>query len=699
MKDFETIRGVKAGARERLFSLPGVHAVGVGPKKIAGKSTGEHCIQVYVTKKRLLDELDPAEIIPAEIDGVKVDVVESPETRLLSVDENGYDELRGGIQIQAGGDSRGEGTLGFIAQSTDGQKIYAVTNQHVLLLTRAVSAGLDVTPTPKETPATSVKIDFNRQGFGAIDTGTVVAIRFHGVPSQQGGLKRFVVVFSTPDGAHESDVAKAINDEINATGLAVSTWQNGASFITVTPGPGLTKIAVRCSTFGTKLTESAGVDVNVSGNTIRFSGQASDPGGAYVNINVGGANPTYGLFVPIAGGDDANTVATNTVTALTAMKNSQLLHDQLLNLSVNRNGAQITIGGAEEIECQIAKDDRVGQPTNCFCCRHHKCCSNRIGLVVAVSMDMDAALIQLDGEQKYIAKVEGIPENGGAVHGTATANIGDHVQKRGRSSDLTKGTVSSVSFDAVIGLKSTSRGNPSFFHRYYMNSIRIDSEDSSDFSQGGDSGSAVMDHNNNIVGLLFGGGEGTTHGVASPIAGVLDAFKAMNVKVVVATTTDPSKAVVVPGPSFNFAALPAQHGASPIVGGEPIFDGLRKAEVEIEAIPAGKELSDVVRRHAGEGYLLVTTNKRVGAVWKRNGGQQIFPALLRLLQNPVAHLPDEIAGKPLAECLNNIRRIFERYGSPGFIADLRQWGDQVIGLMSLNYQEMLLALEGVHQPT
>jgi hypothetical protein len=86
-------------------------------------------------------------------------------------------------------------------------------------------------------------------------------------------------------------------------------------------------------------------------------------------------------------------------------------------------------------------------------------------------------------------------------------------------------------------------------------------------------------------------------------------------------------------------------------------------------------------------------------VWKRNGGQQIFPALLRLLQNPGARLPNEIAGRPLAECLNNIRHIFERYGSPGFVIDLRQWGDQVIGFMGLNYEQMLLALKDVPQPT
>jgi hypothetical protein len=693
---FSRMREVKSGAREWLFAIPGVHCVAIGTKRTGGRDTDQPAIVVHVNKKRPLGDLEPGEAIPAEIDGVKVDVIESPVPYLLSADESPYDPLRGGIQIKSGGDARGEGTLGFIAQSSDGQKIYAVTNQHVLLVNESVTSGLEVTPDPKDSFATSVRINFKGPLFGAVDAGTVVTVRILGAPSQQGSFKKFAVIYSTPEGAHESDVAKAIRDELNVVGLVNATWQQGASFITVTPGAELAKIDVLTEAFGKKLIETAGLSASVVGNAISFSGQAADPGGAFVNLNVGGQNPSYGLFVPIAEGDDGTTVATNTVTALSGLKNSPRLSQALSGVTVQRNGAQVTISGVEEVECDIAKDDRVGQPNNTFCCRHHKCCSDRIGRVVAAALDLDAALIQLDGEQKYIAKVEGIPENDGAVHNTAVAKKGDHVQKRGRTTDLTTGTVSAVDADGVIGFKSKSRPFPSFFHRYYQNALRIESDSSTTFSEGGDSGAAVMDHSNNIVGLLFGGGDGATHGVATPIGEVLKAFASLNL--VVATTTDTSKAQTVPGPSFNFAALPADQAVSPVVGGTPLWEGLRKAEVEIEAIPAGKDLSEAVRRNVKEGFHLVNTNRRVGAVWKRNGGQQIFPALLRMLHNPSARLPEDIAGRPLAECLSNIRRIFERYGSPGLIADLRQWGDQVIGLMSLSYDEMKSALQTVQQP-
>jgi hypothetical protein len=51
MKDFERIRAIKRAAEGRLLSIPGVHAVGVGTKIVAGKITKEPAIMVFVEKK------------------------------------------------------------------------------------------------------------------------------------------------------------------------------------------------------------------------------------------------------------------------------------------------------------------------------------------------------------------------------------------------------------------------------------------------------------------------------------------------------------------------------------------------------------------------------------------------------------------------------------------------------------------------
>ena len=67
---------IKDEAEEWLFRIPGVTGVGLGPQKTAGKRTGELAIQVYVEKKRRINELNWIDVIPSQIRGIKTDVVE-----------------------------------------------------------------------------------------------------------------------------------------------------------------------------------------------------------------------------------------------------------------------------------------------------------------------------------------------------------------------------------------------------------------------------------------------------------------------------------------------------------------------------------------------------------------------------------------------------------------------------------------------
>jgi len=134
MADLDRIRAVKAQASERLLAIPGVHSVAIGAKKVGGEKTAEPAIVVFVTSKKPLGELTPQEVIPAEIDGVKTDVVEEEMPRLFGLpDTDDYKVLDGGIQIQAGTTVTGVGTLGCIARTDDPQpKIVALTCQHVV---------------------------------------------------------------------------------------------------------------------------------------------------------------------------------------------------------------------------------------------------------------------------------------------------------------------------------------------------------------------------------------------------------------------------------------------------------------------------------------------------------------------------------------------------------------------------------------
>jgi hypothetical protein len=67
---------IKEEAETWLFKIPGVRAVGLGPKFVADRPIGKLAIHVYVDSKRPRATLDAAEVIPELIDGIPTDVWE-----------------------------------------------------------------------------------------------------------------------------------------------------------------------------------------------------------------------------------------------------------------------------------------------------------------------------------------------------------------------------------------------------------------------------------------------------------------------------------------------------------------------------------------------------------------------------------------------------------------------------------------------
>ena len=99
-----------------------------------------------------------------------------------------------------------------------------------------------------------------------------------------------------------------------------------------------------------------------------------------------------------------------------------------------------------------------------------------------------------------------------------SASIGQSVQKYGRTTGLTKGTVTAVNFNGNIGYSSGTA--------YFVGQIVITGTRGK-FSNAGDSGSLIVtdddDDDCKPVGLLFAGGGPRT--IANPIQPVLDAFR------------------------------------------------------------------------------------------------------------------------------------------------------------------------------
>lgn len=116
-----------------------VHAVGVGRKRVGGADTEDAAVRIYVAQKLPLTLLPPDERLPSQIDGIPVDVVESPPALLMNA--TGCSENRklrqrpvlGGIS--AAHRDVTAGTIACICHSTakddDPEDLFLLSNYHV----------------------------------------------------------------------------------------------------------------------------------------------------------------------------------------------------------------------------------------------------------------------------------------------------------------------------------------------------------------------------------------------------------------------------------------------------------------------------------------------------------------------------------------------------------------------------------------
>jgi hypothetical protein len=104
--DLEAIRMARDAAEGELLERPGVTGIDVGRKNVADAPTQELAIRVYVAKKLPPHAIAQGALIPAEIQGVRTDVIERTfelhhlaPSFLLHADTGRYDPLAGGISI------------------------------------------------------------------------------------------------------------------------------------------------------------------------------------------------------------------------------------------------------------------------------------------------------------------------------------------------------------------------------------------------------------------------------------------------------------------------------------------------------------------------------------------------------------------------------------------------------------------------
>jgi hypothetical protein len=258
------------------------------------------------------------------------------------------------------------------------------------------------------------------------------------------------------------------------------------------------------------------------------------------------------------------------------------------------------------------------------------------------------------------------------------------------------------------------------------------------FADRGDSGAALVDDDNRVLGVVTGraatvqerpGGDGPdpdgiTRLTATvlPISHVLERIHArlaaqsppITIRLEVAGSADPHAVFTVPGGGATIA-VPAELAgvvdADTFLGGRDA-DGVVRAPVArawftadestparlaalraaIAPTAAGGRLHTLWEKHGRELQALINGDRRVMLVWHRGGGAAVFQTFVRLLSRPgqgLLAMPETIGGIPVAAVVERLAAILAERGSPALAAALKDLNLPDIGGRTV--AEMLIA--------
>jgi hypothetical protein len=349
----------------------------------------------------------------------------------------------------------------------------------------------------------------------------------------------------------------------------------------------------------------------------------------------------------------------------------------------------------------------AGQPTAKDCSRCSNCCYDIFGKVLRgiyhnppdnPDLFLDAAMIAIDSEWKYFADIKQIGPVKDFRVLQKPSDLGTKVQKRGGMTQLTFGTVTDVAEVVQLpgspiqdGVITIDKDPATPIWDNCVDDFKIigpGSETFSSFGCKGDSGSAVLDMQSKIVGLLrqvSPDGQGHATGIDA-------VMRALGIQVETATVAKQARAVP------KIAGINAMAGAGqvpvPRVNVPFGLQGtLEKARQELMATPFGQKYGEIVEQHHREVIGLVNKNRRVAAVWHRNGGPQLVGNVLSAVQSRCQPMPTQVDGKPLDQCLLRIQQALMKYGTVGLAADLQQYGPPLLQYIGGSYADLLSSIQ------
>jgi len=180
------------------------------------------------------------------------------------------------------------------------------------------------------------------------------------------------------------------------------------------------------------------------------------------------------------------------------------------------------------------------------------------------------------------------------------------------------------------------------------------------FGDHGDSGSAVINAQGKVIGLLYAvSGSNTAIGYACHIHPVL---KKLGVTAI--TNANPPPAII------TRAEVAAR------IEGPPNQTPLLRAR--FLGSPEGARIADLVDQHRREVVQLVNHNRRVAAVWHRNKGPAFLNRAIHNARDPEQKIPRAIEGVTREALLERMADVLSRYGTAGLSTAIAQNRSEVL---------------------
>jgi hypothetical protein len=369
-------------------------------------------------------------------------------------------------------------------------------------------------------------------------------------------------------------------------------------------------------------------------------------------------------------------------------------------------------GGTEQRPVAPTATTRVGHPTagvSVLGCCSHQFGNYAGGLDPAAGQGverLDAAVVRLDPGTMWAPLITQIGAVGGMHAVTWSDVIGGtyQIRKRGITTRLTGGVIMAVGYlsqDAATMMTSPPTNANDMVIR--PNPDPTDPTRQMYTALEGDSGSAVVNDANEVVGLVWGAAidesnQALADGIApelgaafaTPISHVLARLKDRTGLDLVVAVWDPSHPEIrtVPGAT----APPAPSMSAPAVSGHLLERDFPRLGGDLAGFDRGARLIDLWLRHQHELARLIKTNRKVAARWHRGGGASLFQAAARCIADPRLRIPESIDGRPTGSVIVDFVSVLARHASEDLGRAARDIGDGLAPIAGLSYPEALAML-------